>query len=92
MSKFLDLCSCEFTKIMKKKSSKIMILILILSIFASAGLSVLIKKMSTLTSEMYESDSYASSIKTELETFKSDLNNILLTQTVRIISKSEGSS
>lgn len=75
MSKFLGLCSCEFTKIMKKKSSKIMILILILSIFASAGLSVLIKKMSTLTSEMYESDSYASSIKTELETFKSDLNN-----------------
>lgn len=75
MSKFFNLCSCEFTKITKKKSTKIMLIVLIVSIFAAAGLSVLIKKMYSLTDEMIESEAYESNIKTELESFKNDLNN-----------------
>lgn len=75
MSKFFNLCSCEFTKIMKKKSSKVMLIILIVSIFAAAGLSVLTKKMYSLTSEFIESDSYENNVKAELESFKTDLNN-----------------
>lgn len=75
MSKFFNLCSCEFTKIMKKKSTKVMLIILIISIFAAAGLSVLIKKVYSLTGDLVESESYENNVKTELEGFKSDLSN-----------------
>ena len=52
-----------------------MLIILIVSIFAAAGLSVLTKKMYSLTSEFIESDSYENNVKAELESIKTDLNN-----------------
>ena len=53
MSKFFRLCSCEFTKIMKKKSTKVMLIILVISLFASAGIAALTKKMYSMTDEIY---------------------------------------
>ena len=73
MSKFLKLCSCEFTKTMKKRSSKIMIIILIVSLFISAGLAALTKKMYSITEEYTASSDYKSSTRAEIEALKSDL-------------------
>ena len=53
MSKFFRLCSCELTKIMKKKSTKVMLILLILSLFASAGMAVLTKKMYSMTDDIF---------------------------------------
>lgn len=73
MSKFLKLCSCEFTKITKKKSCKIMIILLILSIFAGAGLSVLTKKMYSFSQDYAANGDYKTSTRAEIETLKADL-------------------
>lgn len=73
MSNFLKLCSCEYTKIWKKKSTKIMLIILILSIFASAGLAALTKKMYNFSEELMAATDYKTEIKTEMESLKADL-------------------
>ena len=74
MSKMIRLCSCEFSKIMKKKSTKIMIIILILSLFASAGIANLTKKMYNIVDEMSDSSNYKESIQSEIDTLKFELN------------------
>ena len=51
MSKFFKLCSCEFTKIIKKKSTKVMCILLILALFASVGLTALTKMVTDLADE-----------------------------------------
>ncbi|MBO5349198.1 MAG: ABC transporter permease [Clostridia bacterium] len=75
MSKFFRLCSCEFTKIMKKKSTKVMLIILVISLFASAGLAQLTKGMYNIVDEMYLATDYKESMKSEIETMKTELNN-----------------
>lgn len=74
MSKFFRLCSCELTKIMKKKSTKVMLILLILSLFASAGMAVLTKKMYSITDDIYSSIDYKSSIKSEIESLKTEMS------------------
>lgn len=74
MSKFFRLCSCELTKIMKKKSTKVMLILLILSLFASAGMAVLTKKMYSMTNDIYSSIDYKSSIKSEIESLKTEMS------------------
>ena len=74
MSKFFRLCSCELTKIMKKKSTKVMLILLILSLFASAGMAVLTKKMYSMTDDIYSSIDYKSSIKSEIESLKTEMS------------------
>ncbi len=75
MSKFFRLCSCEFTKIMKKKSTKVMLIILVISLFVSAGIATLTKKMYTMTDEIYTTMDYKESIRAEIESEKSELSN-----------------
>lgn len=75
MSKFFRLCSCEFTKIMKKKSTKVMLIILVISLFASAGIAALTKKMYSMTDEIYSTMDYKESIRVEMESEKSKLSN-----------------
>ena len=72
MSKFFRLCSCEFTKIMKKKSTKVMLIILVISLFVSAGIATLTKKMYTMTDEIYTTMDYKESIRAEIESEKSE--------------------
>lgn len=74
MSKFFRLCSCELTKIMKKKSTKVMLILLILSLFASAGMAVLTKKMYSITDDIYSSIDYKASIKSEIESLKTEMS------------------
>ena len=74
MSKFFRLCSCELTKIMKKKSTKVMLILLILSLFASAGMAVLTKKMYSITDDINSSIEYKASIKSEIESFKTEMS------------------
>ena len=74
MSKFFRLCSCELTKIMKKKSTKVMLILLILSLFASAVMAVLTKKMYSITDDIYSSIDYKSSIKSEIESLKTEMS------------------
>ena len=74
MSKFFRLCSCELTKIMKKKSTKVMLILLILSLFASAGMAVLTKKMYSMTDDIYSSIDYKASIKSEIESLKTEMS------------------
>lgn len=74
MSKFFRLCSCELTKIMKKKSTKVMLILLILSLFASAGMAVLTKKMYSITDDIYSSIDYKASIKSEIESLKNEMS------------------
>lgn len=73
MSKFFKLCSCEFTKTMKKRSTKIMIIILVVSLFLSAGLAELTKKMFSFTEEYTASADYKTSLRSDIETLKADL-------------------
>lgn len=75
MSKFFRLCSCEFTKIMKKKSTKVMLIILIVSLFVSAGLAALTKKMYTFADSMYEEMNYKEVIQSEIDSIKYELSN-----------------
>ena len=74
MSKFFRLCSCELTKIMKKKSTKVVLILLILSLFASAGMAVLTKKMYSITDDINSSIDYKASIKSEIESFKTEMS------------------
>ena len=74
MSKFFRLCSCELTKIMKKKSTKVMLILLILSLFASAGMAVLTKKMYSITDDIYSSIDYKASIKSEIESLTTEMS------------------
>lgn len=74
MSKFFRLCSCEFTKIMKKKSTKVMLIILIVSLFASAGLAALTKKMYTFADSMYEEMDYKQMLQSEIDSNKYELS------------------
>ena len=73
MSKFFKLCSCESIKIWKKKSTKVMLIILILSIFASAGIAALTKKLYALNDEFFASNDYKTMTKSDMETLKVDL-------------------
>ncbi|MBP3502773.1 MAG: ABC transporter permease [Clostridia bacterium] len=75
MSKFFRLCSCEFTKIMKKKSTKVMLIILVVSLFASAGIAALTKKMYSITDEIYSTMDYKENIRAEIESEKAELAN-----------------
>lgn len=75
MSKFFRLCSCEFTKIMKKKSTKVMLIILVISLFASAGIAALTKKMYSITDEIYSTMDYKENIRAEIESEKAELGN-----------------
>lgn len=75
MSKFFRLCSCEFTKIMKKRSTKVMLIILVISLFASAGIALLTKKMYNIADEMYSAMDYKENIKLEMESIKTELSN-----------------
>lgn len=82
MSKFFRLCSCELTKIMKKKSTKVMLILLILSLFASAGMAVLTKKMYSITDDIYSSMDYnRESIKSEIESLKTEMSEENLDET-----------
>lgn len=74
MSKFFRLCSCEFTKIWKKRSTKIMLIILVLSLFASAGIASLTKKMYNFMDDMTDTANYKESILSEIDTLKLELN------------------
>ena len=74
MSKFFRLCSCEFTKIIKKKSTKVMLIILIISLFASAGFAILTKKMYSLSDEIYENIDYKSNLQSEIDSLKHEIN------------------
>lgn len=74
MSKFFRLCSCEFTKIIKKKSTKVMLIILIISLFASAGFAILTKKMYSLSDEIYENIDYKSNLQSEMDSLKHEIN------------------
>ena len=75
MSKFFRLCSCEMTKIIKKKSTKVMLIILIISLFASAGIAFLTKKMYSITDEIYSTMDYKENIRIEMESQKTELSN-----------------
>lgn len=74
MSKIFRLCSCELKKIMKKKSTVIMLIILVLSLFASAGIANLTKKMYSIVDEMSDNTNYKESIQSEIDTLKYELN------------------
>lgn len=75
MSKFFRLCSCEFTKIIKKKSTKVMLIILIISLFASAGIAALTKKMYSVMDEMDAIKNYKEIMQAEIEREKVELTN-----------------
>lgn len=74
MSKFLKLCSCEYTKVIKKKSTKIMFIILILSMLASAGLTALTRKVTDWADEEMSNEDYKTTLQVEIDTFKHELN------------------
>ncbi|MBR2745021.1 MAG: ABC transporter permease subunit [Clostridia bacterium] len=74
MSKFNKLCSCEFKKIIKKKSTKVMFIILILSLFASAGIANLTKKMYSVAEEMTSPSNYKEDIQSMIDSLKFELN------------------
>lgn len=69
MNKFFRLCSCEFTKIMKKTSTKVMLIILVLSLFASAGMAGLTKKMYNMGVE-YSTTEYKQQIQSNISKLK----------------------
>lgn len=73
MNRFLKLCSCEFTKTMKKRSTKIMMIILVVSLFISAGLAELTKKMYSFSEDFIVTSDYKTTLRTEIETLKADL-------------------
>ncbi len=75
MSRFLNLCACEFTKVIKKKSTKVMLIILIISLFVSAGVTVLTKKVYNFSDSLAENMDYKSSIQAEIDTYKHELQD-----------------
>lgn len=74
MGNFLRLCSCEFTKIFKKKSTKVMIIILIVALFISAGMTSLSKKL-TDVADYYVNMDYKESMRITMEMNKEEINN-----------------
>lgn len=56
MNKVFKLCSCELTKILKKKSTKIMAILLIISLFLGVGITALTKKTFELTESLAQND------------------------------------
>ncbi len=75
MSKFLKLCSCEFIKIIKKKSTKIMLILLVASLFLSAGITVLTKNMSNRLDDLVSNEEYRSQLMSEIEECKAEINS-----------------
>ena len=73
MGKFFKLCSCEGTKIMKKTSTKVMLIILILSLFLSAGIAHLTKQMYDVAEDQ-NIKNYKSSTEHNLEVYKQELS------------------
>ena len=74
MGNFVRLCSCEFTKIFKKKTTKIMIIILIVALFISAGITSLSKKL-TNVADYYANMDYKESMRITIEMNKEEINN-----------------
>lgn len=75
MGKFIKLCSCEHTKIMKKKSTKVMFILLILALFASAALTALTNKVTNFANDMVASETGKEHLQTTLDSFKHELEN-----------------
>jgi len=76
MSKFFRLCSCEYTKVIKKTSTKIMLIILIIALFASAGLTAVTKTVTDMAEdESMGGDNYKESIQAEVDANKYELSN-----------------
>lgn len=73
MSKFFKLCSCEFTKIIKKKSTKVMCILLILALFASVGLTALTKMVTDLADETVTGEEYKTDLQAEIDSYKHEL-------------------
>lgn len=74
MSKFLKLCSCEFTKVFKKKSTKIMFILLIVALLASAGITALTKKATDFTEEEMANIDYKANLQSEIDSDKRELS------------------
>ncbi len=74
MSKFFKLCSCEYTKVIKKKTTKIMFVILILAMLASVGLTTLTKKVTDYADEEIVNGDYKSALQAEIDQYKRELN------------------
>ncbi|MBQ3407603.1 MAG: ABC transporter permease [Clostridia bacterium] len=75
MSKFFKLCSCEFTKIMKKKSTKVMFFVLVLALLASAGITALTKKVTDYSDEEIDKLDYKSKLQAEIDSSKHELSD-----------------
>ena len=75
MSKFSKLCSCEYTKIIKKKSTKIMLIILVIALLAAAGFTALTKKLTDFADESITSGEYKNNLQAELDSFKHELSD-----------------
>lgn len=75
MSKFFNLCSCEFTKVIKKKSTKVMFIILVIALFASVGLTTLTKKVTDLNEETVAGEDYKIDIQAEIDSNKHELSD-----------------
>lgn len=73
MNKFLKLCSCEYTKIIKKKSTKIMLVILILALLAAVGITALTKKVMDLADESIIGEESKNNIQVELDSYRHEL-------------------
>lgn len=73
MNSFFRLCSCEFIKIMKKRSTKIMLIILFSSLFVAVGISNLAKKPDNVI--LKEDTNYSDMIQSEINTYKQELEN-----------------
>lgn len=74
MIKFFKLCLCEYTKIMKKASTKVMIVLLILTLFLAAGITQLIKVMDS-TFYYQDGNESQNQIDFEIDALKSRLND-----------------
>ena len=83
MSKFFRLCSCEFTKIVKKVSTKVMLIVLVISLFASAGITALTEKVKNLEEDYNTNADYKEQIRLNIESIKVELENENLDQATR---------
>ena len=83
MSKFFRLCSCEFTKIMKKVSTKVMLIVLVISLFASAGITALTEKVKNLEEDYNINSDYKEEIRSSIESLKGELENDNLDQATK---------
>lgn len=72
MKKIIILCKNEFIKLFKKKSTILLLIIAILSLFGSAGIS----KLSEKTESNYNRQSKYEYIKYEIESLKNQMNEV----------------